>query len=235
MQVEDVEFEENEVYAIDIVLSTGEGKPKILDEKATTVYKRALDQEYNLKAGGLVCGDPGVSAGQVGGVHWSAGLLAPAGWAGGARWGSLLALAGQVGRVREKTGEEHAEKRRCMMEHRQCARGLKLVNIAHGWCLSCRVVHEARGTLTSRTLVASARVRCMRVGTRPGNTARGVSRKARWSSGRRQMKRVHAAYGNGAHEGGLWTADIPCVPARAHTCPPPCSTSLGLAVLNAGG
>lgn len=48
-KVEDVEFEENEVYAIDIVLSTGEGKPKILDEKATTVYKRALDQEYNLK------------------------------------------------------------------------------------------------------------------------------------------------------------------------------------------
>ncbi|KAG1662560.1 hypothetical protein FOA52_003939 [Chlamydomonas sp. UWO 241] len=49
-KVEDVEFEENEVYAIDIVLSTGEGKPKIQDEKATTVYKRALDQEYNLKA-----------------------------------------------------------------------------------------------------------------------------------------------------------------------------------------
>jgi methionine aminopeptidase len=48
-KVEDVEFEENEVYAIDIVLSTGEGKPKIQDEKATTVYKRALDQEYNLK------------------------------------------------------------------------------------------------------------------------------------------------------------------------------------------
>lgn len=48
-KVDDEEFEENEVYAIDIVISTGEGKPKVLDEKATTVYKRALDQEYQLK------------------------------------------------------------------------------------------------------------------------------------------------------------------------------------------
>jgi methionine aminopeptidase len=48
-KVEDCEFEENEVYAIDIVMSTGEGKPKILDEKATTVYKRAIDVEYSLK------------------------------------------------------------------------------------------------------------------------------------------------------------------------------------------
>lgn len=48
-KVDDEEFEENEVYAIDIVMSTGEGKPKVLDEKATTVYKRALDAEYQLK------------------------------------------------------------------------------------------------------------------------------------------------------------------------------------------
>ncbi|GAX74700.1 hypothetical protein CEUSTIGMA_g2148.t1 [Chlamydomonas eustigma] len=48
-KVEEAEFEENEVYAVDIVMSTGEGKPKVLDEKATTVYKRALDVEYNLK------------------------------------------------------------------------------------------------------------------------------------------------------------------------------------------
>ncbi|GAX82493.1 hypothetical protein CEUSTIGMA_g9920.t1 [Chlamydomonas eustigma] len=48
-KVEDAEFEENEVYAVDIVMSTGDGKPKVLDEKATTVYKRALDVEYNLK------------------------------------------------------------------------------------------------------------------------------------------------------------------------------------------
>ncbi|KAF5828289.1 peptidase M24, structural domain-containing protein [Dunaliella salina] len=48
-KVEDGEFEENEVYAIDIVVSTGEGKTKVLDEKQTTVYKRALDAAYSLK------------------------------------------------------------------------------------------------------------------------------------------------------------------------------------------
>jgi len=42
-------FEENEVYAIDIVMSSGEGKTKVVDEKETNVYKRALDKEYNLK------------------------------------------------------------------------------------------------------------------------------------------------------------------------------------------
>ncbi|CAI8593195.1 unnamed protein product [Vicia faba] len=48
-RVDDAEFEENEVYAIDIVASTGEGKPKLLDEKQTTIYKRAVDRSYNLK------------------------------------------------------------------------------------------------------------------------------------------------------------------------------------------
>ncbi|KIZ00762.1 hypothetical protein MNEG_7198 [Monoraphidium neglectum] len=48
-KVEEAEFEPNEVYAIDIVVSTGEGKPKVLDDKETTVYKRALDVEYKLK------------------------------------------------------------------------------------------------------------------------------------------------------------------------------------------
>jgi curved DNA binding protein len=48
-KVEDQEFEPNEVYAIDIVVSSGEGKPRMLDEKETTVYKRALDVEYKLK------------------------------------------------------------------------------------------------------------------------------------------------------------------------------------------
>uniref|UniRef100_A0A383VYP8 Peptidase M24 domain-containing protein n=2 Tax=Tetradesmus obliquus TaxID=3088 RepID=A0A383VYP8_TETOB len=48
-KVEDAEFEPNEVYAIDIVVSSGEGKPRMLDEKETTVYKRALDVEYKLK------------------------------------------------------------------------------------------------------------------------------------------------------------------------------------------
>ena len=39
------------VFQTDIRLqmSTGEGKAKVLDEKETTVYKRALDQEYKLK------------------------------------------------------------------------------------------------------------------------------------------------------------------------------------------
>lgn len=37
------------MYAIDIVVSSGEGKPKVLDEKETTVYKRALDVQYQLK------------------------------------------------------------------------------------------------------------------------------------------------------------------------------------------
>jgi len=48
-RVDDAEFEENEVYAIDIVTSTGEGKPKLLDEKQTTIYKRAVDKSYHLK------------------------------------------------------------------------------------------------------------------------------------------------------------------------------------------
>ncbi|KAA8517759.1 hypothetical protein F0562_015236 [Nyssa sinensis] len=48
-RVDDAEFEENEVYAIDIVTSTGDGKPKLLDEKQTTVYKRAVDKNYHLK------------------------------------------------------------------------------------------------------------------------------------------------------------------------------------------
>ena len=38
-----------QVYAIDIVVSTGEGKPRVLDEKETTIYKRAVDVEYSLK------------------------------------------------------------------------------------------------------------------------------------------------------------------------------------------
>jgi len=48
-RVEDSEFEEFEVYAIDVVVSNGDGKAKMLDEKQTTVFKRALDMEYNLK------------------------------------------------------------------------------------------------------------------------------------------------------------------------------------------
>ncbi|XP_071722878.1 ERBB-3 BINDING PROTEIN 1-like [Rutidosis leptorrhynchoides] len=48
-RVDEAEFEENEVYAINIVASTGDGKPRLLDEKQTTVYKRAVDQSYQLK------------------------------------------------------------------------------------------------------------------------------------------------------------------------------------------
>ncbi|XXG39711.1 hypothetical protein AAC387_Pa01g0599 [Persea americana] len=48
-RVDDAEFEENEVYAIDIVTSTGDGKPRLLDEKQTTIYKRAVDKNYHLK------------------------------------------------------------------------------------------------------------------------------------------------------------------------------------------
>ena len=48
-RVEDAEFEPNEVYAIDIVVSTGDGKPRMKDEKETTLYKRAMEVEYKLK------------------------------------------------------------------------------------------------------------------------------------------------------------------------------------------
>lgn len=78
-RVDDAAFEENEVYAIDIVVSTGgvqtkarpddacastrplscsslthapyagDGKARVVDEKQTTVFKRALNVEYSLK------------------------------------------------------------------------------------------------------------------------------------------------------------------------------------------
>ncbi|KAF5938120.1 hypothetical protein HYC85_025626 [Camellia sinensis] len=48
-RVDDVEFEKNEDYAIDIATSTGEGKPKLLHEKQTTIYKRVVDKNYHLK------------------------------------------------------------------------------------------------------------------------------------------------------------------------------------------
>ena len=46
--VEEFEFAPFECYAIDIFVSTGEGKPKE-SEIRTTVYQRALDVTYNLK------------------------------------------------------------------------------------------------------------------------------------------------------------------------------------------
>lgn len=48
MRSEDGEFEENEVYGIDIVVSTGEGKSRVKDEKETTVYK-LNETGYRLK------------------------------------------------------------------------------------------------------------------------------------------------------------------------------------------
>ena len=47
-EVDEIKFEPNEVYAVDIAFSTGDGKPKEKDAK-TTVYKRAVEQNYRLK------------------------------------------------------------------------------------------------------------------------------------------------------------------------------------------
>lgn len=46
--VEECTFEAHEAYAIDIVVSTGEGKCREMDTKCT-VFKRAPDSKYNLK------------------------------------------------------------------------------------------------------------------------------------------------------------------------------------------
>ena len=48
-RVDSQEIEAGEVYAVDIVVSTGEGHSRMIDERQTTVYKRALDMEYKLK------------------------------------------------------------------------------------------------------------------------------------------------------------------------------------------
>jgi curved DNA binding protein len=47
-KVDDFEFGMNEVYCLDLVMSTGEGKPKE-SELRTTVFKRALENNYVLK------------------------------------------------------------------------------------------------------------------------------------------------------------------------------------------
>mmetsp|Transcript_29139 Transcript_29139/g.46908 ORF Transcript_29139/g.46908 Transcript_29139/m.46908 type:complete len:377 (+) Transcript_29139:61-1191(+) len=46
--VQECTFEANEAYAVDVVVSTGEGKCRELDTKCT-VFKRASDNKYNLK------------------------------------------------------------------------------------------------------------------------------------------------------------------------------------------
>lgn len=47
-KVEEHEFQVNEVYGLDVFVSTGEGKPKET-ELRTTVYKRAIERSYTLK------------------------------------------------------------------------------------------------------------------------------------------------------------------------------------------
>jgi len=47
-KVEDYEFQLNEVFGLDIIVSTGEGKPKET-ELRTTVFKRAIEKAYSLK------------------------------------------------------------------------------------------------------------------------------------------------------------------------------------------
>mmetsp|Transcript_12416 Transcript_12416/g.29240 ORF Transcript_12416/g.29240 Transcript_12416/m.29240 type:complete len:387 (+) Transcript_12416:154-1314(+) len=47
-KVDEFEFELNEVYCVDIVMTTGDGKAKE-SENRTTVYKRAVEQSYTLK------------------------------------------------------------------------------------------------------------------------------------------------------------------------------------------
>jgi curved DNA binding protein len=47
-QIEECSIEQHEAYAIDVVVSTGEGKCRELDTKCT-VFKRAPDAKYNLR------------------------------------------------------------------------------------------------------------------------------------------------------------------------------------------
>lgn len=47
-KVDSFEFQVNEVYVLDVMLSTGEGKPKA-SEQRVTLFKRALDKIYNLR------------------------------------------------------------------------------------------------------------------------------------------------------------------------------------------
>lgn len=47
-RVAEVEFQVNQIYAIDVIVSTGAGKAKE-SEARTTVFKRALDTNYDLK------------------------------------------------------------------------------------------------------------------------------------------------------------------------------------------
>jgi len=48
-RVEDGEFEQGEVYAVDVVVSTCDGHARVKDERETSVFKRAVDVEYRCK------------------------------------------------------------------------------------------------------------------------------------------------------------------------------------------
>jgi len=47
-KVDDYEFQVNDVFGLDIIVSTGEGKPKETEYR-TTVFKRAIEKAYSLK------------------------------------------------------------------------------------------------------------------------------------------------------------------------------------------
>jgi len=47
-KVDDYEFAVNDVFGLDIIFSTGDGKPKET-ELRTTVYKRVIEKSYNLR------------------------------------------------------------------------------------------------------------------------------------------------------------------------------------------
>jgi methionyl aminopeptidase len=49
LKADEADIALNEVYALDIVMSSGEGTPKMIDEKETAVYKRAVENNYKLK------------------------------------------------------------------------------------------------------------------------------------------------------------------------------------------
>lgn len=42
-KVDEFEFEPNEVYAMDIIMTSGEGKPQEIDDRDTTVFKRTYE------------------------------------------------------------------------------------------------------------------------------------------------------------------------------------------------
>jgi len=48
LQVKEEKMSVNDVLGFDVVISTGEGKPRQLDAR-TTVFKRDLEEKYSLK------------------------------------------------------------------------------------------------------------------------------------------------------------------------------------------